>query len=398
MIAVFLSPLYLLLNGYLLWRSLKWLGVCFPLFRVRAVMVMLTILYTMVALSMVTAFFLPGGAVKRVLKQVSNYWLGVMLYLSIAVLTADLIRILTMMFADQNWRMAEHLLLHRAAGVLCTLFVALVSLYGLYAARKIEVSHHEVTIDKDGGELSGLRIVLAADLHIGYNIGCSDIERLVNRINEQNPDLTVIAGDLFDNEYEALDDPEQLAKLLHGIESRYGTYAVYGNHDIEEPILAGFTFGYGEKKVSHPLMDALVKKAGIRLLRDEGVLIEDSFWLYGRPDAKRPGRGIEKRKTPEEFVEGMDLSRPLIVLDHQPGELEELEAAGVDLDLCGHTHDGQLFPLSLITGWKWKNASGYLKVGRMHNIVTSGSGIFGPYMRVGTRAEISVIDVKFEKK
>ena len=83
------------------------------------------------------------------------------------------------------------------------------------------------------------------------------------------------------------------------------------------------------------------------------------------------------------------------MLDHEPSELKELSEAGVDIDLCGHTHDGQMFPGNLVTKLFWENSCGYLKKGEMHNIVTSGIGLFGPNMRVGTKAEICSVKVHF---
>lgn len=112
-------------------------------------------------------------------------------------------------------------------------------------------------------------------------------------------------------------------------------------------------------------------------------------------DYERPGRGIEVRKTPAEITQGMDMEKPVLVIDHEPRELQELADAGVDLDLCGHTHDGQMFPANIITDLKWENSCGYLKKGNMHNIVTSGIGVFGPFMRVGTKSEICMIEVNF---
>ena len=85
---------------------------------------------------------------------------------------------------------------------------------------------------------------------------------------------------------------------------------------------------------------------------DETIEIDHAFYLCGRPDYERPGRGIDTRKTPKELTEELDLTKPLIVIDHEPRELNELSEAGVDLDLCGHTHDGQVFPLTLITDIK----------------------------------------------
>lgn len=92
----------------------------------------------------------------------------------------------------------------------------------------------------------------------------------------------------------------------------------------------------------------------------------------------------------------MDKSKPIIILDHEPKELEELSSAGVDMDLCGHTHDGQMFPGNILVAMMWENSCGYLNVDGMHNIVTSGVGVFYPDMRVGTKAEICPITVNFK--
>ena len=94
----------------------------------------------------------------------------------------------------------------------------------------------------------------------------------------------------------------------------------------------------------------------------------------------------------------MDREKPIIMIDHQPKELQEMADAGVDLDLSGHTHDGQLFPGNLFVKLMWENSYGYLQKGTMHNIVTSGVGLFGPNMRVGTKSEICSILVHFNEK
>ena len=99
--------------------------------------------------------------------------------------------------------------------------------------------------------------------------------------------------------------------------------------------------------------------------------------------------------TPQQLTEGLDQTKPILVLDHEPDELSELAAAGADLDLSGHTHDGQLFPANLIVSMVWENSCGYLEKDGMHSIVTSGVGVFGPNMRVGTKSEICVIDCQF---
>ncbi len=372
------------------------MSACHRCFQKRSIRVLVVALYTFLASSLLTAFLMPAGSLQRIMKLISNYWLGTFLYILLTVVIADLIRLILIRIP---FRYSHRIFCRRgfiAGGTLSILIIAALSLDGIYGASHLQVTQYDVTVEKalSNGE-DTLKVVLIADLHLGYSIGSSYMKKMVARINEQSPDLVVIAGDIFDNDYDALDDPDRLVQILSGIRSRYGVYACYGNHDIQEKLLAGFTLEKTKEKVSDPRMDALLEKAGIRLLQDEGVMIDGSFYVYGRPDAKKPGRGIAERKSPAQLTEGMDLSKPILVIDHEPRQLEELSKAGVDLDLCGHTHDGQMFPGNLLTSLMWENSCGYLQKGSMHNIVTSGVGVFGPDMRVGTKSEICVVNVHF---
>lgn len=356
MLAVYLSPIYIIANSYLLIRLHRWLGTCNPLFRKTGICVVISLAYVFLAASLLIAFFLPIGPARRIMKLISNYWLGILLYLILAVLMADAICFLLFLITKRRLKCRT-----AAAGGICAVVVLGLSAWGAYNARIIQVTPYEITVNKDGGRLENLNVVLAADLHLGYNIGTAHMMQMVDKINEQNADIVVFAGDIFDNEYEALDDPEELIAVLQKIQSKHGVYACYGNHDVEEKILAGFTFGGNKKKESSIQMDEFLERAGIHLLQDEAVLIDDSFYLYGRPDAQRPGRGINMRKTAAELMGELDTEKPVIVIDHEPKELQELADAGVDIDLCGHTHDGQMFPANLITALMWENSYGYLK-------------------------------------
>ena len=356
MLAVYLSPIYIIANSYLLIRLHRWLGTCNPLFRKTGICVAISLAYVFLVASLLIAFFLPIGPARRIMKLVSNYWLGILLYLILAVLMADAICFLLFLITKRRLKCRT-----AAAGGICAVVVLVLSAWGAYNARIIQVTPYEITVNKDGGRLENLNVVLAADLHLGYNIGTAHMMQMVDKINEQNADIVVFAGDIFDNEYEALDDPEELIAVLQKIQSKHGVYACYGNHDVEEKILAGFTFGGNKKKESSIQMDEFLERAGIHLLQDEAVLIDDSFYLYGRPDAQRPGRGINMRKTAAELMGELDTEKPVIVIDHEPKELQELADAGVDIDLCGHTHDGQMFPANLITALMWENSYGYLK-------------------------------------
>ena len=400
MIAIYLAPVYLLVCIYILLRTLNWIRVLHVVFQNVWVCRGIGLIYLFVVFSILIAFMAPASGFRRFMKLLSNYWLGVLVYTIMTVGIADGLRLL-LKYPLKNLNFPGRALLFgnvgtAVVGVVCAVIITTVSIYGMINAGNIQTTKYDISIDKKVGNLDSLNVVLIADLHLGYNIGCRHMEKMVEKINAQNPDLVVVAGDIFDNEYEALENPDRLAAILRGIQSKYGVYACYGNHDIQEKILAGFTFGGKEKKESSVKMDKFLEKAGITLLRDEYTLIDNSFYLYGRPDYERPGRGIDERKSPQEITADMDLSLPVLVIDHEPRELQELADAGVDADLCGHTHDGQLFPGNLTIKLMWENACGYLKKDNMHSIVTSGVGLFGPNMRVGTKSEICDIMIHFK--
>ena len=320
MIAVCLSPLYLLLCAYVFYRLQTWLERCLPYLARKRIRIPICVFYLCVAFSILAAFLLEPSPAKRLLKQFSNTWLGVLLYALMVIAIADLIRLVLKRLqgsvqgdshrnsrrnSRRKFRRTERLFSrggHMAIGAVCILCVCGCSLVGIVSADHIRVTEYGLYVDKEAPGMEELKIVLVADLHLGYSIGIRHMEQMVSLINEEDADIVVMAGDIFDNEYEALEDPEALAAILGDIRSRYGVYACYGNHDIREKVLAGFTFSDEQEKASDPRMDEFLEKAGIRLLREEGVLIEDAFYLYGRPDYGRPGRGIRVRKTPEEIT------------------------------------------------------------------------------------------------
>jgi len=403
MLAILLAPIYILLNLYFLMRLIIWLRNISILTKKYFVRIPVIIVFLFFAGAMIVGFFLPDKtSIKAAIVIIGNYWYGICLYAALALFIADFVRLIIICIEKKkkiSLTKIRSRKVHIIAGILCLVFIASMSIYGIINARIIHTTNYEITVDKKLDNADSLRIVLVADLHMGYNIRQDHIKQMVNKINAENPDIVAIAGDIFDNDYDSLDNPEALIDILRNIKSKYGVYACYGNHDIAEKIVGGFTFNFNlfEKKQSDIRMDAFLEKANIKLLMDQAVLIDNRFYLYGRPDILKPGRGIDVRKTPEEIVEGLDKTKPIIVIEHEPVQLDKLANAGVDVDLCGHTHDGQLFPLNLTCRLIWENSYGYLKKGNMHNIVTSGVGLYGPFMRVGTIAEICSIKVHFHE-
>ena len=395
MVAIYLAPLYILLNVYLLRWMYLWVGSCHYLFQTMTFRIIFAIIYIFASTSLLSGFLIKKPRfLHRLLKITGNYFLGIFMYTLMVVLMADGIRLILKYVLHVSWIQQKYVF--TVTGAICAAFLVLLSLYGIFHAKKITVTPYQVTVNKKVPNMDSMKIVLLADTHFGYNAGVIHAREIVRKINKQNPDLVCIAGDIFDNEYDAIMEPTKMEKILRKINSHYGVYACWGNHDLNEPILAGFTFKQAPEDVKDPRMKKFLENSNIHPLRDESVLIDDSFYVVGRKDASLTEKIGETRKTPEQLMSSLDKSKPVFIIDHQPKELQKLADAGADLDLCGHTHDGQLFPGNLTIKAMWENPRGLLQKDSMTNVVTSGAGVWGPAMRIGTDSEICVINVSFK--
>jgi len=394
MIFLFLLPFYLGVSSYMMFRFFYWMKHCNHRFNWLRFKVPFAVVYLFMALSPVIAFLLPKSAVAIVIRRISTYWIGIMLYSLLYVVLFDLLRLIA-----KHTKLKNTLLFSRGSvisiGSVVVACAVATCLYGIFNARNIKVNEYSVTVNKSCGSDKHLKAVLVADLHMGYAIGVDHITNMVKKINEQNADIVIIAGDIFDNSYDGMDDPEGIKAQLKSIKSKYGVYAVYGNHDIDEKILMGFTFDWGGKQLNSEKMTNFMKECNIKLINDESVLINDEFYLVGRRDTDKPGTEDGTRAEISELTKDLDKTKPIFVLSHEPDELQKTADAGADIDFSGHTHDGQLFPGNLTIGLFWENPCGMIKKDNMYSIVTSGVGVYGTFMRVGTDAEICSIDIDF---
>lgn len=399
MIAIYLSPIYLLLNLYILRWAYLWMGTCHSILRTLGFRLIFAVIYVLLSTSLLTGFLIKNPkSLHRMLKIIGNYFLGIFLYTLVIILLADFGRILLKYVFHASWIHSRTAF--TVAGAICALLILLLSACGIFHAKYIKTTSYDVIINKTIPERTSMKVVLLADTHFGYNAGVLHARELVRKINKQKPDLVCIAGDIFDNEYDAIRNPEKLEKTLRGIKSTYGVYACWGNHDLNEEILAGFTFKHKDGDLSDikdPRMKKFLKNSNIHILEDESILINDQFYVIGRKDASLTEKIHETRKAPAQLTEKLDRDKPIIMIDHQPKELQELADAGVDLDLCGHTHDGQTFPGNFTIKLMWENPCGLLIKDNMTNITTSGAGVWGPAMRIGTDSEICSINIQLKK-
>lgn len=394
MIFLFLLPFYLGVSSYMMFRFFYWMKHCNHRFNWLRFKVPFAVIYLFMALSPVIAFLLPKSAVAIVIRRISTYWIGIMLYSLLYVVLFDLLRLIA-----KHTKLKNTLLFSRGSvisiGSVVVACAVATCLYGIFNARNIKVNEYSVTVNKSCGSDKHLKAVLVADLHMGYAIGVDHITNMVEKINQQDADIVIIAGDIFDNSYDGMDDPEGIKAQLRSIKSKYGVYAVYGNHDIDEKILMGFTFDWGGKQLHNEKMTNFMKECNIKLINDESVLINDEFYLVGRRDTDKPGTEDGTRAEISELTKDLDKTKPIFVLSHEPDELQKTADAGADIDFSGHTHDGQLFPGNLTIGLFWENPCGMIKKDNMYSIVTSGVGVYGTFMRVGTDAEICSVDIDF---
>lgn len=388
---------FIVMGAYILWRGIHWLKLVMPLFHHKISQGSLIGIYIILSSALFFGAFCPEGSFKRVTCAIGNVWLGFIILLLFFGLVADLI-VLALKLID---RKKEVFLLRNKygtfiIGISVIGLSAVLSIYGAIHANQVVTTSYEIEVEKSVEGIDQMKLVLVADMHLGYSVGCEQMEQMVERINEQNPDLVVFAGDIFNNNYDALDDSERLKQLFLSIQSTYGVYAVWGNHDVKETLVGGFSVSPKSEAFRDERMEQFILGCGMTLLMDDVTEFADGkIQLIGRLDEEKAGDGTDNRKELSELLANVDKEKPVFVINHEPTHLSDYAALGVDVMLSGHTHAGQFFPLTLTTPFAWENAWGIKKVDQMYSIVTSGVGFYGPALRIGTDAEVMAVTVKF---
>lgn len=270
------------------------------------------------------------------------------------------------------------------AGIAAIIITAGYFAYGWIIAHKVVETDYNITSDKLA-ENEKLKIVQITDSHIGTTFSGEKFGDYIDEISSQKPDVIVVTGDFVDGST-SYEDMVDACRSLGRAESEYGIYYVFGNHDIHN-------YGSNPYYSTEEFVDEL-KKNNINILQDEAVMVDNKFYIVGRQDAT-----VYSRKSPEELLEGVDKSKYMVLLDHQPLEYSEAEKAGADLLLSGHTHGGQLYPLAYINRFVSNNEMvyGIKETGNITCIVSSGISEWRFAFRTGCKSEYVVINVTGEK-
>ncbi|MGV6988739.1 metallophosphoesterase [Testudinibacter sp. P80/BLE/0925] len=249
------------------------------------------------------------------------------------------------------------------------LYLAIMGL-GLYNAYTPYVRHYAIQSDKLQGSL---RIGLVSDLHLGQLFGAKQLDKLAEIMQQQQVDIILMPGDIMDDNLDYY-LAENMQPHLQKLQAPQGVYATLGNHDF-----------FGAQRQIRQALQA----AGVNVLADEAVLIDDRFVIVGRNDH------LDKTRLPlDQLLAYLPEDNKLrILLDHRPDDIRANSELSLDLQVSGHAHKGQVFPANLITRMIYPLDHGYLNLNDRHFVVTSGYGFWGIPFRIGSQSEVVVVDI-----
>ncbi len=320
------------------------------------------------------------GFLYDIILWAGSFWFAFMIYFLLSVILIDVLRLFNWQFnffptfIKNNYPFVKFI-----TALIILIIVGTIVTAGFINTRTLHVKTIDLNLRKGNSPLSKLNIVMASDIHLSPMDNEKFLLKIVEKINSLNPDIVLIAGDLFDDHAYILKE-RGIGPALLELKSKYGTFAITGNHEFINGIESAVSF---------------IESYNIKLLRDTSVMIDNSFYLVGRDDIAKKQFTKQKRKPLEEVMDNVDKSFPVILMDHTPFGLEEAEKNRVDLQLSGHTHHGQMFPGNLITNRIYEVSWGYLQKGNTQYYVSCGAGTWGPPVRTGSYSEIVNLKIKF---
>lgn len=309
--------------------------------------------------------------------RIGAFWLAFMLYFSFVLFVIDIIRVFNFffhflpLFTPVFWF---------RFGLATIALVSLIVIAGHINALNTRITTISLDIPKQVNGNRMMKVLMASDIHLGALIGENREKRLVEIINNQKPDLVLLCGDLVDGDI-APALRKNLGRHLQEINTPMGVYAIAGNHEY-----------IGGIQKTLPYLESI----NIKLLRDKAIVLPNGVQLIGRDDrdSRRMG-GDTGRKALKGLTANLDNNFPIMVMDHQPFDLDEAVKEKIDLQLSGHTHNGQLWPFNYITKAVFELSWGFLKKGGTNFYVSSGFGSWGPPVRTGNSPEVVVLDLTF---
>jgi predicted MPP superfamily phosphohydrolase len=336
-----------------------------------------TFIFLVASLSVFLAIFLGNRLpawLTLIFEQAGGYFMILFIFMLAGALLGDLLRVANHYFSIfPEWVVTQYSMAKLLYfGIVLAALTAL-SLIGFVRFSNPSLVNLNLEAGKNSGQSGDLVLIAASDIHLGNVVRKGRLVKWVELINEQKPDLILLVGDIIDHSYQAVVNQEMDKELLK-LKATYGVYAVPGNHDYYAGIDQALDF---------------LKRSGIQVLRDTAITVSNRLVLIGRDDLTN-----KNRKPLHAILNGMQSDLPKIVLDHQPLSIKESIDNQIDFHLSGHTHDGQIFPFNKFVSLIYEQGYGYRRSGNTHSYVSSGLGLWGAPIRLGTRSEIVKINLR----
>jgi uncharacterized protein len=342
---------------------------------------MFTVVFFFLALSYLAGRIIENywiGQPATFLIWVGSFWLAAMLYFFMILALIDLVRLanLALPVIPASWLNdigKTRLVLFRGSITI----VSLVIIFGHINTWYPVINRLQADLDGKNSEMNSVSLLLVSDIHLGTLTSKNRIRKMVDRINALEPDIILLAGDILDEDVGPVIHRD-LGSAIKDLRAPLGVFGITGNHEY---------IGGVDEATDY------LSSHGIHLIRDSVVKINNSFYLAGREDLAISQFTDRERKTVEELLEMAGDDLPVILLDHQPFNLDRSAAAGADFQLSGHTHHGQLWPFNFITRAIYSISRGFGEIDGMKVYVSNGVGTWGPPVRIGSRPEIVLIQV-----
>ena len=336
----------------------------------------ITFFYWFLAISLFLGYILQSLTINifsESLVKLGSFMIGVLAYGLIAIVFLDILRLINHFipffpdFVSRNYIGFKFYL-----GIITAISIFSLVIYGYFHAVDTKIVDLEIKIDKKNTLTEPIYIVALSDIHLGTIINHKNLDKLFEKINKLNPDIVLIGGDLVDNSFKVAEHYKLLERFKE-LKPKYGIYSCLGNHD------------YISRSFEH--IDEF-NKNGINILRDTSILINDSFYIIGRDDVTSNSIAGHHRKSLDHLIKNIDTTKPIILLDHQPFNLDSVAKYPVDFQFSGHTHKGQFFPFSLVTKLIFEKDYGFVKKENTNFYISSGFGNAVSPIRIGTQSEI----------
>lgn len=321
---------------------------------------------------------LKGNALSGYLIQIGYTWVGFLFYFVVLGMITGIIYQGIRLLSKLNWINLSVDILQTGfpniGSIIIGLLVAL-AIHGALSIRNPKLLTHELVLADGKGNGQALTVVQLSDLHLNRNKDPQWWERIVETTNGQNPDIIVLTGDTFD------EHPHELEAFIPGVQAlraKHGVFAVTGNHEFYTHLEQGLS---------------MLTRAGVTVLRNDILVIPEIACIVGIDDPTGIRAAGMDPPDFEAISARIPADLPTIVLNHQPMYIEEIQSLGADLQVSGHTHDGQIWPFKFLNRIVFKYQNGLFQFDDLYLYVSAGTGTWGPPFRIGTQSEITVFQL-----